>query len=162
MRRAKDEEGSMALGGRACVRRSIHVAFAWVGGDGRCDPPPILHAPPVEDVVHLRIYVCTRSLLSRAANARSAGKASYLCLAVGCMMTTAMVPASATALAEELASAHACFDPSGASCTCIGPVSLSDLSLTGTLPVELSACTGITSLYAIPNTPTSRRKALTR
>ena len=39
-----------------------------------------------------------------------------------------------------------CYDPSGASCSCTGGVNFYNDGLTGTIPAELSACTGITGL----------------
>ena len=53
--------------------------------------------------------------------------------------------AGATTVSEELASGNAyasCYDPAGVSCTCTG-INLNYEQLTGTIPAELSACTGL-------------------
>jgi hypothetical protein len=39
-----------------------------------------------------------------------------------------------------------CYDLAGVSCSCTGGVNLNDQSLTGTIPPELSACTGLTDM----------------
>ena len=52
----------------------------------------------------------------------------------------------ATTCSEALESSYSCYDPTGASCTCTGGISLSNQGVTGTLPAALSACTGVTYL----------------
>ena len=62
----------------------------------------------------------------------------------------------ATTLEAELAS-YSCYDPSGASCSCSGTLYMSapdSPAYTGTIPAELSACTGLTALCVLPPPPT--------
>ena len=53
----------------------------------------------------------------------------------------------ATTLEAQLVETYGdCYDPTGASCSCTGSIRLSAQGITGTIPAELSACTGITTL----------------
>ena len=67
----------------------------------------------------------------------------------------------ATTLSAQLASTYSsCYDPAGMTCTCTGIISLESRSLTGTIPPELSACTGVDQLCVLTPPPTqpSRRR----
>ena len=84
-------------------------------------------------------------------------------MAVGLLLLLLLLPrrVGATTVSEELASAYAaCYDPAGLSCTCTYVINLADKQLSGTIPAQLSACTGVAFLCvcshaAVPFRPAS-------
>jgi hypothetical protein len=67
-------------------------------------------------------------------------------------------PVDSTTLEAALASSYDCYDPSGASCTCTGSIYLNNGDFTGTIPLELSACTGLTLLCVFRRQPPSSKR----
>ena len=71
-----------------------------------------------------------------------------------CDLTTSLCVTLSTLEYKLTDTYGSCYDPSGASCSCSGALALSSQSLTGSIPAELSACTGLITLELDENSLT--------